>query len=68
MYFHLELKGQGYRAARTGIAVVDRPQGPFTFVRSFRPTQGCWPTDMREDEKTEEAKWVSDAVLLALQR
>ena len=55
MYFHLELKGQGYRAARTGIAVADRPQGPFTFVRSFRPTQGCWPTDVREDEKTKEA-------------
>ena len=55
MYFHLELKGQGYRAARTGIAVADRPQGPFAFVRSFRPTQGCWPTDVREDEKTKEA-------------
>lgn len=55
MCFHLELKGQGYRAARTGIAVADRPQGPFAFVRSFRPTQGCWPTDVREDEKTKEA-------------
>lgn len=37
MFFHLELKGQGYRAARTGIAVADKPEGPFKFLRSFRP-------------------------------
>lgn len=45
MYFHLELKGQGYRAARVGIAVADRPQGPFTFLRSLRPN-GAMSRDM----------------------
>ena len=54
MYFHLELKDRGYDAARTGIAVADRPEGPFRFVRSLRPTPGTWPTDVREIEKSQE--------------
>lgn len=37
MWFHLELKGQGYAAARAGVAVSDTPTGPFRFVSSFRP-------------------------------
>ena len=37
MWFHLELKGQGYKAARSGVAVADAPTGPFTFLDSFRP-------------------------------
>lgn len=37
MWFHLELKGQGYNAARAGVAVSDRPTGPFRYVHSFRP-------------------------------
>jgi len=37
MWFHLELKGQGYKAARSGVAVAKEPTGPFTFLRSFRP-------------------------------
>lgn len=37
MWFHLELKGQEYKAARSGVAVADAPTGPFTFLRSFRP-------------------------------
>ena len=37
MWFHLELKGQGYKAARSGVAVADAPAGPFTFLSSFRP-------------------------------
>ena len=45
MYFHLELKGQGYKAARVGIAVADRPEGPFAFQRSLRPN-GAMSRDM----------------------
>lgn len=45
MYFHLELKGQGYKAARVGIAVADRPEGPFKFQRSLRPN-GAMSRDM----------------------
>ena len=35
MWFHLELKGQGYNAARTAVAVSDNPLGPFKFLKSF---------------------------------
>ena len=37
MWFHLELKGKGYNAARAGVATSKSPTGPFTFVRDFRP-------------------------------
>lgn len=37
MWFHLELRGQGYKAARAGVAVSDKVTGPYTFVHSFRP-------------------------------
>lgn len=36
MWFHLELKGLGYRAARAAVAVSDRPEGPYTYLRSGR--------------------------------
>lgn len=39
MWFHLELKGKGYSAARSGVAVADQATGPFTFVESFRPDE-----------------------------
>lgn len=51
MLFHLELKGQGYAAARVGFAVADRPEGPFTFVRSLRPNAGIWPADFSRSDK-----------------
>jgi hypothetical protein len=35
MYFHLD--NSNYRVARVGIAVSDEPQGPFIYVKSFRP-------------------------------
>lgn len=37
MWFHLELKGKGYSAARVGVATSKFPAGPFTFIRDFRP-------------------------------
>ena len=43
MWFHLELKGQGYAAARAAVAVSDNPTGPFRFVRSGRVNAGCYP-------------------------
>ncbi|MGN0847664.1 MAG: family 43 glycosylhydrolase [Kiritimatiellia bacterium] len=45
MFFHLELKGRGYEAARVGIAVAERPEGPFAFQRSLRPN-GAMSRDM----------------------
>ncbi len=56
MWFHLELKGRGYEAARTGLAVSDSPAGPFTYVKSFRPNAGIWPlnaTDKMKEGPTE---------------
>jgi len=35
MYFHLD--DRSYKLARVGIAVSDRPAGPFVYVKSFRP-------------------------------
>jgi len=37
MWFHLELKGQGYNSARSAVAVGDRVTGPYTYLGSFRP-------------------------------
>jgi beta-xylosidase len=51
MWFHLELKGIGYKAARSGVAVADRITGPYTFVRSFRPNAEFWPKNVTEAEK-----------------
>ncbi|HEY3370790.1 MAG TPA: glycoside hydrolase family 43 protein [Prolixibacteraceae bacterium] len=51
MWFHLELKGKGYDAARSGVAVSDRPTGPFTYVKSFRPNAGYWPVNVQACHK-----------------
>jgi beta-xylosidase len=51
MYFHLELKGQGYNAARVGIAVADKVTGPYRFIRSLRPNAEQWPVNMTEEQK-----------------
>lgn len=50
MRFHLELKGQGYHAARTGVAVADRAQGPFRYLYGSRLNAGCWPQDKADAE------------------
>lgn len=54
LWFHLELKGQGYASARCGVAVADRPTGPFSYRESFRP-DGEMSRDMTlfqdEDER-----------------
>ena len=43
MWFHLELKGRGYSAARYGVAVSDRPEGPYKFLYSQRANPGTYP-------------------------
>ena len=35
MYFHLDSKN--YKAAKVGIAISDKPDGNYTYVKSFRP-------------------------------
>jgi hypothetical protein len=51
MWFHLELSGQGYRAARSGVAVSDTPTGPYTYLHSERPDAGVWPLNVTEKQK-----------------
>jgi unsaturated chondroitin disaccharide hydrolase len=43
MWFHLELAGKGYEAARSGVATSDKPGGPYTFLKSYRPNPGKMP-------------------------
>lgn len=52
MWFHLELKGQGYNAARTAVAVADQVTGPYTYLKSLRPHAGIWPANATEAHKT----------------
>lgn len=65
MWFHLELKGKGYSAARTAIAVADAPTGPFKFIRSFRPNAGKWPLSMEAGQRTPWTREESDAAFRA---
>lgn len=51
MWFHLELKGQGYKASRTAVATADKAVGPYTFIRSYRPNVGNWPMGFNEEWK-----------------
>ncbi|MTH16145.1 glycoside hydrolase family 43 protein [Flavobacterium sp. LC2016-01] len=55
MWFHLELKGQGYNAAKAAVAISDNPKGPFKFLKSYRPNKGVWPMDYKEEFKTASA-------------
>lgn len=49
MYFHLELRGQGYSTARTGIAVSKTVVGPYSYLKSVRPNPGIMPAGIYKD-------------------
>jgi hypothetical protein len=51
MWFHLELKGLGYKSARAAVAVADKATGPYRYLGSFRPNAGVWPVDVRGEDK-----------------
>lgn len=51
MWFHLELKGIGYGAARAAVAVSDRPEGPYTYLRSGRVNAYKYPMNMTAADK-----------------
>ena len=42
MWFHHELKGKGYEAALTGVAVADNVTGPYQYINSFRLNPKVW--------------------------
>ncbi len=51
MWFHHELKNQGYSAALAGLAVADKPAGPYQYIKSIRPNQNIWPVNLPQDQK-----------------
>jgi hypothetical protein len=65
MWFHHELKGKGYAAAMTGVAVSNRVTGPYTWIKSLNPNAGTWPVNFTADQKatkfTEKLKDWSEA-------
>jgi beta-xylosidase len=52
MWFHLELKGQGYNAAKTGVAVSDNVTGPYKFLNALNPNTGIWPLGYPDELKS----------------
>jgi hypothetical protein len=52
MWFHLEPKGMGYAGALSGIAVSDKPAGPYRFLKAMRPNAGYWPLNVQEVHKS----------------
>lgn len=59
MWFHHELKGQGYSAALTGVAVSDKVTGPYQYIDSFRLHPGVWPMNFTDEQKMEAARaWI----------
>lgn len=46
LWFHLELKDQGYSAARYGTAISDKPIGPFKYIGSNRVNPGIYPENL----------------------
>lgn len=62
MWFHLELKDQGYGAARAAVAVSKSPTGPFKLVNSGRVNAGYWPENLSDEDRmaeydTEKLEW-----------
>lgn len=56
MWFHLELRGRGYSAARAGVAYSDKVTGPYTYFKSYRVNPGIWPVDFKPEDRNRDAK------------
>ena len=54
MWFHHELKGKGYDAAMTGVAVSDKITGPYSYIKSVNPNSGYWPINYADSAKNKE--------------
>ena len=51
MWFHHELKGKGYDATMTGVAVSDKATGPYSWLKSVNPNAGLWPMNFTAEQK-----------------
>lgn len=63
MWFHLERDPQ-YIDGRTGIAVADAPEGPFTYIRCTRATPKSWPDNVTDFHKGPVAEGLQDVTNL----
>ncbi|MCC5929460.1 MAG: family 43 glycosylhydrolase [Cyclobacteriaceae bacterium] len=52
MWFHHELKDQGYKAAMTGLALSDHVTGPYRYIKSVNPHAGQWPANYPDSLKS----------------
>lgn len=57
MWFHLELLGQGYKAANYGVAVADKITGPYTFIKNGRVNPGILPINKPEEQDSITCIW-----------
>lgn len=55
MWFHHELKDQGYKAALTGIAVSDKVTGPFRYIKSMRLHPKVWASNFTKEQQQKAA-------------
>ena len=53
MWFHHELKGEGYSSALTALAVSDKITGPYEYKKSLRPNAKTWPLNYPDSLKTQ---------------
>ena len=57
MWWHQELPGLGYDAARVAVAVSESPTGPFEFLHSYRPNVGRLPMNAPIDNIRDLDQW-----------
>jgi Glycosyl hydrolases family 43 len=62
MWFHHELKGQGYKAALTGLAISEKITGPYQYIKSVNPNAGKWPINFPEEFKIDDKNISSEGV------
>jgi hypothetical protein len=60
MWFHHELKDQGYKAALTGVAVSDKVTGPYQYIGSFRLHNKVWASNFTIEQQQKVAEKLSD--------
>lgn len=60
MWFHHELKDQGYKAALTGVAVSDNVTGPFQYINSVRLHPKVWARNFKVEQQQKVAEKLSE--------
>ncbi|HUA64725.1 MAG TPA: glycoside hydrolase family 43 protein [Alphaproteobacteria bacterium] len=50
MWMHID--SADYHEARLGVAVSEKPTGPFQYLGSFRPDAGVWPINVTDADNT----------------